>query len=443
MFFLFFHSFTFAQTNLENKNISLQLNETSLIEVIKAIETQSGVSFVYNTSIMKNAQKVSIDVKDADINTLLQKICKESGNNYKVIDNQVVFFKVTAPVAKSIQVLIKPETSQLSANKHVAISKNIIQSEKNICDRSPLLDTANKPTLDINKNIITDTLKATPLATDSIVDEVRIFLISAKLAVNQNCSSDSLRLSCLNIAEQNTSTDKPSANKYFYSIQIKKELGISPGFSKGDTLSTEEVQILNNSVASYGIGGGIKLGYTIKRFSFKTGLLYTQFIERFSIKKTRKIFSRQTHLEGITWQEKSSEGIIIHTDTIPITQTIVTDSVAVFRQKYKSSYLEIPFDIDYSIPINAKWSVFGSLGVTYAITLKENYTSPFSAYNPKAVNKLDISVGISTGLKFFSNNLHYYFMAGGRTRTSLNANNKIINRNPIYLNMTVGVINYF
>ncbi|MDM8160211.1 outer membrane beta-barrel protein [Labilibaculum sp. K2S] len=443
VFFLFFHSLSFAQTTLESRNISLQLYETSLIEAVKAIEAQSGVSFAYNTSIMKNAQKVSIDVKDADINALLQKICKESGNNYKVINNQVVFFKVTASIAKPIRVLTATETSQQSSSQHIAISKNITQPVKNICDQNPLLGPADKPILDVEKNVITDTLKAVPLTTDSVLNKVNVFPISAKLVPNQDCFSDSLRLSYLNITEQNNSTDKHSVNKYFYSIQIKEELGISPGFSKGDTLGTEEAQMLNNSVISYGFSGGIKLGYSIKRFSFKTGLLYTQFIERFSIKKTHQIFSRQTHLEGITWQEQSSEGIIIHTDTIPITQTIVSDSVAVFRQKYKSSYLEIPFDIDYTIPLNAKWSVFGSLGITYAITLKDDFTTPFSMYSSKAFNKLDISVGVSTGVKFFSNRLHYYFMAGGRARTSLNTNNKLISRNPIYLNMAVGVINYF
>jgi len=441
VFFLFFHSFSFAQTTLENKNknIILQLYKVSLIEVIKAIETQSSVSFVYNTSIMKSAQKVCIDVEDADINILLQKICKESGNNYKVINNQIVFFKAIPLIAKPIKDLI--DISQESLSQHILNSENFTQSGNNTCNPSSLLDTADISIPDINENGIPDSLKTSKHKTDSIINKANISPISQKIS-NQDCSN-SLARSFLRTPKRNSSTKKHSSNKFFYSIQINKELGISSGFNKGDTLSSEEAEILNNSVMSYGLGGGIKLGYTSKRFSFKTGLRFTQFIEKYSIRKTYKIFSKQTYWERITWKEQSSEGIVIHTDTIPITQTIVNDSVATQKQTYKSLYLEIPFDIDYTIPFNAKWSVFGSLGISYAITLKNSFTTPFSVYNSKTVNKLDISVGANAGLKFNSSRLQYYFITGGQVRTTLTPRDKLISRNPIYLNMEVGIINYF
>lgn len=445
VFFLFLYSLAFSQTALEDRNISLQLNEASLIEVIKAIEAQSGVSFVYNTTVMKNAQKICLNVEDADLKILLQTICSESGNNYKVINNQIVFFKVAAPSEETIKILIEPKTEKRKVSSssplHDSISKTIISSVNTISDSNSLTDTNTIKPPDSSISVNTDTLNTVLPRNKS---KVQIVSLPAQI-VPHKYTPDSLILSDLvnNIPDLDNTKGKKKLYKYFYSIQVNSLLCIDPGFLIGDSLNAKETRILNKNVNNYCFSGAINIGYSFNRLSFKMGMNYMHVNEELSLKEICHNFSKETIWRVVTWQELSPDGIAIHTDTVPITQTIVNDSIVAFTKKYSYSYLEIPFSIDYTIPFNTKWSVFGSLGITYAITLKENSSASISVYEPKAVNNLNVSTEASVGLKFGSNRLYYYFLVGGKVRTSMVPNNKLISRNPTYMSLAFGIVNYF
>jgi hypothetical protein len=136
-------------------------------------------------------------------------------------------------------------------------------------------------------------------------------------------------------------------------------------------------------------------------------------------------------------------GIAIYTDSVPITQTIVKSSTATFVNKYTYRYIEIPLNMDYIFTINRQWSVFNSIGFTYAIALINNFSSLPSIYKPDIVNKLDISAEVNVGLKFCSTHFQYYFMTGGMVRSTWAPKDNLIKRNPVYTNFYIGFMNYF
>ena len=437
---MFLYSSVFSQIPLKNRNINLQLNDVSLIEVIKAIEKQSGISFVYNTALMKNAQNMCIDVNELDLRILLDTICKRSVNNYKVINNQVVFFKVAAQSTESINISIKPRAEEIkqSHGAQKPILKDTFHNVNNISNLN-IVEGVGR-----NGNVLQDTIPPLFHRNNSKLNCELIHSISPKITNRIKTNNNAiLALKDYNSNKSNNIVSKSSTSKYFYSFQISNLIGISSGFKSGDSLSSEKSQVLNRSVSSFGYKAGINIGYTIKHFSFKSGLVYTQFNEEFKEKLIYNQFLTQIEWKVITWQEQSPDGIVIYTDTIPISQTIIRDSIVTSVNKYNYRFIEIPFNIDYTLTLNSKWSMFSSIGFTYGFTLMDSFSSHSSAYKPNSVNKLDISAELNLGLKFYSNHLQYYFMTGGVLRSAWFPKDTLLKRNPVYLNFALGIINYF
>ncbi len=432
-------SLVFSQTTTVDKSVTLNLNEVSLIDVLKTIEKQTDISFVYNTTVMKNAQKMCIDVNDFDLNTLLQTICNKSGNNYKVINNQVVFYKVAESSNEAIKILSKPEKEKKKKKQTQKEQESILQSPPNYTDKinsNQVLDTVNK---------IND---AVPLYL-SKKNEIRNIELSHPILPKASSliyTSDSSRqrIKDDNFVTQHINMEnKAVSNKFFLSLQSTGYFSISPGFISNDSLTRENASALNRSISSYGYSGTLYVGYTYKHFSYKTGIKYTQLNDELTEDKSYNQFSKQTDLQVITWKEQNSDGITVHYDTIPTTQTSVNDSTVTTNIKYTYSYIEIPFYIDYTFNLNSKWRIFSSLGFTYAISLKNNVSELSCIYKPSAVNKLNISGELNIGLKRCTKSIDYYLKAGGIIRSTCTSKNNLIKRNPVYTNISIGIINYF
>ncbi len=433
---LLLNSFALSQTIVVKETVTLSLKDVSLIEVLKAIEIQNGTSFVYNTTVMKNAQKMSIDVKDFDLKVLLQIICNKSGNNYKVINSQVVFYKVTEPSNKSIRIISASEIHKKQQNQStqttIRKSDSYSSYKTNInktLDSSIKRNYTNQPKLNKIKSI--DNVNLTPL----LLPKTPNLIHTSDSTVEPIKEGNLITLTKLD--------DKTASKKFFLSLQTSGYIGISPGFKSNDSLNQENTLSLNKSISSYGYSETLYLGYTYKHFSYKTGIKYTKLNEELSEKKTYNQFSTQTNWQVITWQEQNSDGITVHYDTIPTTQTIVNDSTITTKIKYHYSYIEIPFYIDYTYSINSQWSIFSSLGFTYAIRVKNKASVFSSIYEPSEVNNLNLSGELNLGLIFCTNSLNYYLKAGGIIRSTYAANNNLIKRNPVYTNISIGIINYF
>lgn len=94
------------------QSITLSFKNASLETVFKEIKKQSGYSFVYNNSLLKNAKKVNITAKQESVEKVLQKCFKNQPFSYSIIENTII---------------IKPENESLE--KEVQLTSNIASQE--------------------------------------------------------------------------------------------------------------------------------------------------------------------------------------------------------------------------------------------------------------------------------------------------------------------------
>ncbi len=70
--------------------ISLNVKNLSLPEIIKQIETHYNYRFVYNEEVRQSGQKVTLDVKNATVDFVMQHLLKETRFSYKKINSTLV-----------------------------------------------------------------------------------------------------------------------------------------------------------------------------------------------------------------------------------------------------------------------------------------------------------------------------------------------------------------
>ena len=85
---LFFSSQTFARTY--GQGISLKLDKVQLKKVLKSIEEQGDFRFVYRDKLLKGSQPVSIDVNNASLAEVLEKILQHTNLTYRRLSSQLV-----------------------------------------------------------------------------------------------------------------------------------------------------------------------------------------------------------------------------------------------------------------------------------------------------------------------------------------------------------------
>jgi len=88
VFILFFSTQTFARTY--GQGISLKLDRVQLKKVLKSIEEQGNFRFVYKDQLLKGNQPVSIEVKNASLNEVLDLVLQHTNLTYRKLSNQLV-----------------------------------------------------------------------------------------------------------------------------------------------------------------------------------------------------------------------------------------------------------------------------------------------------------------------------------------------------------------
>lgn len=107
VFVLFFSSFlaVSASTYSQGTRLSLDLGTATVKEVFDAIEKQSEYIFFYQDQNIDLNRQVSIEVKNKNINEVLDLLFEGTGNVYEVKDRQVIIgfdeSKLTSPVEKT------------------------------------------------------------------------------------------------------------------------------------------------------------------------------------------------------------------------------------------------------------------------------------------------------------------------------------------------------
>ena len=73
-----------------SQNVTLSLKNVSVERIFKEIQKQTEYRFFYNEKLIKDAKKISIEVKDASVQSVLQLCFKEQTFSYAVDDKQIV-----------------------------------------------------------------------------------------------------------------------------------------------------------------------------------------------------------------------------------------------------------------------------------------------------------------------------------------------------------------
>ncbi len=83
-----------ASTYSQTKKISLDLHDSSILDVFSQIESQSEFVFIYKNEALDLNQKVNLKVENATVDKVLKVILQNSGANYQIIDKQIIITPV-------------------------------------------------------------------------------------------------------------------------------------------------------------------------------------------------------------------------------------------------------------------------------------------------------------------------------------------------------------
>ena len=93
-FFLSIWGATAASSYSQVTKLNLDMNGT-VLEVIKAIESQSEFTFVYKQNEINLDEKVSIDLENKTISEILDVLLRNKSLGYEIMDRHIALFKKT------------------------------------------------------------------------------------------------------------------------------------------------------------------------------------------------------------------------------------------------------------------------------------------------------------------------------------------------------------
>ncbi|MDD4660827.1 MAG: TonB-dependent receptor [Massilibacteroides sp.] len=89
--------------NATDTNERTEVRKTSLGDVLKEVEKETGFVFVFDNSLVNTKQSVSIESNHTDINKTLSEVSKQTNIEYTIIDNKVILKPKAAAVAPEVQ----------------------------------------------------------------------------------------------------------------------------------------------------------------------------------------------------------------------------------------------------------------------------------------------------------------------------------------------------
>ena len=78
----------------QTTKLSLQLRNEPVQKLIQQIEDQTDFYFLYQDDVFRNGQKVTIQSKEASVESILQQMAEQASVNYQIIDRQIVLMPV-------------------------------------------------------------------------------------------------------------------------------------------------------------------------------------------------------------------------------------------------------------------------------------------------------------------------------------------------------------
>jgi len=82
------------------ERITLKMNEAELKKVLLAIEKKSDYRFLFTEDAIKGKPRVSVDVVQATLSEVLDKILANTGVSYKILGTNLVVLKEGLPASQ-------------------------------------------------------------------------------------------------------------------------------------------------------------------------------------------------------------------------------------------------------------------------------------------------------------------------------------------------------
>lgn len=87
----------------QNVKMSLDMENTTVHDVINAIEKKGNFYFTYNLNQVNVNRKVSIKVENKTINQILDRLFSKSGIDYKIENRHIVLYKQATPEVEAVK----------------------------------------------------------------------------------------------------------------------------------------------------------------------------------------------------------------------------------------------------------------------------------------------------------------------------------------------------
>lgn len=79
-----------ATLSSQNSKISLSLRQASVKQVLKELESKTEYSFLYNDELINVDRKVNVDVKEKELNEVLDMLFKENHVQFRLVDQRII-----------------------------------------------------------------------------------------------------------------------------------------------------------------------------------------------------------------------------------------------------------------------------------------------------------------------------------------------------------------
>lgn len=96
----------------QEKKLTLDLNQASILEIFQEIEAQSEFVFIYKNEAINLDNRVNVKMTDSRVDKILDKILKGMGVRYQILDRQIVITPEKEPVSKPSPKLVVNDSEQ-------------------------------------------------------------------------------------------------------------------------------------------------------------------------------------------------------------------------------------------------------------------------------------------------------------------------------------------
>ncbi len=110
IFFLVGCILTIYAADVLSRKVSLDVKSQTVGEVLKKIESQADVKFIYLSSVVNPNQKVSVSVNQVPLDKVLKQLLPNKSVQMKLSGNHIVFYIPSTPIVEEDLVVQKPKT---------------------------------------------------------------------------------------------------------------------------------------------------------------------------------------------------------------------------------------------------------------------------------------------------------------------------------------------